>query len=53
MLDGLGERGFSREWRQLGVATEEAGYAKFVEQRDQALAIVVLSVDLSLLYLIG
>ena len=34
-------------------STEEAGYAKFVEQHDQALAIVVLSVDLSLLYLIG
>ena len=33
--------------------TEDAGYAKFVEQRDRALAIVVLLIDPTLLYLIG
>lgn len=31
----------------------EEGYAKYVEKRDHALAIVVLSVDLSLLYVLG
>ena len=32
---------------------EAAGYAKFVERHDRALAIVVLSIDPSLLYLTG
>ena len=31
----------------------DAGYNKFIERRDKALAIVVLSVDPTLLYLIG
>ncbi len=31
----------------------DAGYSKFVGSRDKALAIVVLSVDPTLLYLIG
>ena len=33
--------------------TEAEKYAKFVARRDHALAIIVLSVELSLLYLIG
>ena len=32
---------------------EDASYAKFVERRDRALAIVVLAIDPALLYLIG
>ena len=32
---------------------DDAGYMKFLERRDRALAIVVLSIDPSLLYLIG
>ena len=32
---------------------DDAGYAKFVERRDRALAIVVLAIDPALLYLIG
>ena len=47
-------------WRIVegtGVAPEEAGnaaaYAKYVGHRDRALAIVVLSIEPSLLYLIG
>ena len=32
---------------------DDAGYAKFVERRDRVLAIVVLSIDPTLLYLIG
>ena len=31
----------------------DTGYAKYMSRRDRALAVVVLSVDLSLLYLTG
>ena len=34
-------------------ATEAEKFAKFVSRRDKALAIIVLSVDPSLLYLLG
>ena len=39
--------------REVAPGKAEAGYAKFVGQSDWALAIVVLSIDPSLLYLIG
>ncbi len=38
---------------QPAVREDEDGYAKYVEKRDSALAVVVLSIDPSLLYLIG
>ena len=41
------------EGSETAPAEGDAGYAKFVGQRDRALAIVVLSIDPSLLYLIG
>ena len=41
------------EGKETAPAAEADGYAKFVERRDRALAIVVLSIDPSLLYLIG
>ena len=41
------------EGSETAPAEEDAGYAKFVGRRDRALAIVVLSIDPSLLYLIG
>ncbi len=37
----------------LGYSTEVAGYVNYLSKRDRALAIVVLSVDPNLLYLIG
>ena len=41
------------EGEETAPRTKDAGYAKFVEHRDHALAIVVLSIDPTLLYLVG
>ncbi len=41
------------EGTQSVVREGEKGYAKYIEKRDRALALVVLSIDLRLLYLIG
>ena len=41
------------EGEEMAPCAEDAGYAKFVKCRDRVLAIVVLSIDPTLLYLIG
>ena len=41
------------EGKETASVVEAAGYAKFVERHDRVLAIVVLSIDPSLLYLTG
>ncbi len=55
MQDGSNER---RVWRivegtEIVPGEGDAGFAKYIGRRDRALAIVVLSIDTSLLYLIG
>ena len=41
------------EGTEAALADSDAGYVNYLSKRDRALAIVVLSVDLNLLYLIG
>ena len=41
------------EGTEIAPGEGDAGFAKYVGRRDRALVIVVLSIDTSLLYLIG